>query len=278
MIEMIVRNAGMLAWQAGAGDAAASTASGPPKKMLFDYVSEGGPIGNVIIGLSFTAVVLIIAALVRLRISKLAPEDQASTLDRLLREGNMQQAIAYCSSKDHESFLTRVFGSALLRCSRSPFGLLELRTALEESGQQEVAHLHRSTDAVGLIASIAPMLGLLGTVVGMVSAFDTLNMSQGVAKPDQLAGSISVALITTVLGLIVAIPTTAVYAYLRNRIDSLVAEVGDLIEELASHVEQGGNTLGNTQKKSNARTPSPRPAPAMAVGTQGGNAPEGVSR
>ncbi len=266
MIDFFIHSAGMLAWQAAdaAQQAADAAASGPPKKMLFDYVAEGGTIGHIIIGLSFTAVVLIIAALVRLRVSKLAPEDQVSTLDRLLRAGDMQQAIAYCSSEDHSSFLTRVFGSALLRCSRSPFGLLELRTALEESGQQEVAHLHRSTDAIGLIASIAPMLGLLGTVVGMVGAFDTLNLSEGVAKPDQLAGNISVALITTVLGLVVAIPTTAMYAYLRNRIDSLVAQVGDLIEELASHVESSstpvskpssGKQLRNTGRKGSAAAP-----------------------
>lgn len=238
-----------------------------PRKMLLDYIAEGGEIGFIIIGLSFTAVVLIIASLVRLRVNRLAPEEHINALDRILRAGNVQQGITYCTSPDNDSFLTRILGAALLRCSRSPFGLLELRTALEESGQQEVARLHRSTDAIGLIASISPMLGLLGTVVGMVGAFDTLAVSQGVAKPDQLAGNISIALITTVLGLIVAIPCTAVYAYLRNRIDSLVADIGNLIEELASHVEQGGQT------KSPAPTPAPggarqaAPSPATAGGS-----------
>ncbi|VAX38857.1 MotA/TolQ/ExbB proton channel family protein, partial [hydrothermal vent metagenome] len=151
-------------------------------------------------------------------------------------------------------------------CSRSPFGLLELRTALEEAGQQEVARLHRSTDAIGLIASVTPMLGLLGTVVGMVGAFDTLSVSEGVAKPDQLAGNISVALITTVLGLVVAIPCTAVYSYLRNRVDSLVADIGDLIEELASHVEQGAGTPAKQPPAASARTQPPKPQPQGARG------------
>lgn len=236
-----------------------------PDKTLMQYISEGGEIGYIIIGLSFTAVVFIIAALVRLRRARLAPEEDVSALDRMLRAGSVEQAITYCSSPEHESFLTRVMGSALLRCSRSPFGLLELRTALEESGQQEVGRLHRSTDAIGLIASVAPMLGLLGTVVGMVGAFDTLSVSEGVAKPDQLAGSISVALITTVLGLVVAIPCTAVYSYLRNRVDSLVAEVGDLIEELASHVEQGAATP-SPQATHAAHRPAPKPTPQGARG------------
>ena len=260
MVERLLHSFGMLAMQ-GAEGAAAAGGAGPPNKTLIQYIAEGGQIGYIIIGLSFTAVVFIIAAMVRLRRTKLAPEEDVSSLDRMLRAGSLEQAIAYCSSSEHECFLTRVMGAALLRCSRSPFGLLELRTALEESGQQEVGRLHRSTDAIGLIASVAPMLGLLGTVVGMVGAFDTLSVSEGVAKPDQLAGSISVALITTVLGLVVAIPCTAVYAYLRNRIDALVAEVGDLIEELASHVEQGAAPAAAAQAAP-ARAQPPRPAPA----------------
>ena len=246
-------------------------AAGPPPtpdKTLVQYIAEGGEIGYIIIGLSFTAVVFIIAALVRLRRARLAPEEHVSSLDRMLRAGNVEQAVTYCSHPDHESFLTRVMGAALLRCSRSPFGLLELRTALEEAGQVEVARLHRSTDAIGLIASVAPMLGLLGTVVGMVGAFDALSLSEGVAKPDQLAGHISVALITTVLGLIVAIPCTAVYSYLRNRVDALVAEISDLIEELASHVEQGAGSPGAAPAQA-ARPQAARPAPAPQPSVQG---------
>ena len=252
---------------------AMQTPAPTPDKTLVEYISEGGEIGYLIIGLSFTAVVFIIAAFVRLRRSQLAPEDEVTALDRMLRAGNVDQATKYCASPDHDSFLTRVMGAALLRCSRSPFGLLELRTSLEEAGQQEVSRLHRSTDAIGLIASVSPMLGLLGTVVGMVGAFDTLSVSE-VAKPTQLAGSISVALITTVLGLIVAIPCTAVHAYLRNRVDSLVGEIGDLIEELAAHVEQGASPGAGQAKPAQARPAAkapPRPQPAAgAPGASGG--------
>ncbi|MEM7756462.1 MAG: MotA/TolQ/ExbB proton channel family protein, partial [Planctomycetota bacterium] len=108
-------------------------------------------------------------------------------------------------------------------------------------GQQQVARLYRMTDVIGLIAGIAPMLGLLGTVVGMVGAFDTIAVTEGPVRPDALAGNISEALITTVLGLIVAIPATAVYTYLRNRIDALAAEAGEIMEELAVHLEGGGD-------------------------------------
>ena len=85
--------------------------------------------------------------------------------------------------------------------------------------------------------SIAPMLGLLGTVVGMVGAFDTISVTEGPVRPDSLAGNISEALITTVLGLIVAIPCTAIYTWLRSRIDHHASEVGDIIEQLVAHVQ-----------------------------------------
>lgn len=212
-------------------------ADAPNEKSLLDHVVSGGPIGFAIIILSFVAVVLIIAHMVQVRATKMAPPEVVQSLDQLLKKNDVDGAMSYCQAPENDCYLTRVFGSALVRCSRSPFGFLELRSALEESGQEETARLLRSTDGIGLIASVAPMLGLLGTVVGMVGAFETISLTEGVARPDQLAGSISVALITTVLGLLVAIPATAVFTYFRNRIESLVTEVSQVTEELSAHLE-----------------------------------------
>lgn len=220
----------------------AAPAGEAASKSLLAYIADGGPIGLVIIMLSFVAVVLIVAQLVRVRRPALAPAESIEALDRFLREGKVDSAIAYCQDPDHNSFLTRVMGAALVRCSRSPFGFLELKAALEEVGQLQVARLYRLTDGISLIAAIAPMLGLLGTVVGMVGAFDAIQAADGPVRPDALAGNISVALITTVLGLIVAIPATAAYTYLRNRIDTLADEVGQVIEDLAAHLETGAAT------------------------------------
>lgn len=211
--------------------------AGETSKSLLAYVAAGGPVGMVIIMLSFIAVVLIVAQVVRVRRTALAPAETIETLDRYLREGKVDNAIAYCQDPDNNSFLTRVMGAALVRCSRSPFGFLELKSALEEVGQLQVARLYRLTDGINLIAAIAPMLGLLGTVIGMVGAFDAIQAADGPVRPDALAGNISQALITTVLGLIVAIPATAAYTYLRNRIDTLADEVGQVIEDLAAHLE-----------------------------------------
>ena len=206
-------------------------------RSLLEYVRAGGEIGVIIILLSVVALSLTVAQLYLVRRSRLAPQRTIQALQPLVQAGDLDGAAQLCALPDHQSFLSRVFGSALVRCRRSPFGMLELRGALEESGQLEVARLYRLTDGIGLIASVAPMLGLLGTVIGMVGAFDTITLADGPARPDQLAGNISKALITTVLGLIVAIPATAAHTFVRNRIDSLTAEIGEVVEELASLAE-----------------------------------------
>ena len=206
-------------------------------RSLLDYVMQGGVIGMIILLISLGAVGMIGAQMLRIRRSRLAPEDLIEELRPVLGARNVQGAIILCTDHEANSYVSRVLGLSLTRAARSPFGMLELRSTVEEIGQLETDRLYRLTDGIGLIASIAPMLGLLGTVVGMVGAFDAITMADGPARPDALAGSISQALITTVLGLIVAIPCTAAYTYLRNRIDHLTTEIGEVIDELIAPIE-----------------------------------------
>ncbi len=207
------------------------------RRSLLDYAARGGPVGAVIILISLAAIGMIVAQWLRVRREALAPPTLAQDLAGLLDSGDVEGAIARCASEERPSFLSRVMGQSLARASRSPFGMLELRSTVEETGRLEVDRLYRLTDGIGLVASVAPMLGLLGTVIGMVGAFDAITVAEGPARPDQLAGSISQALITTVLGLIVAIPCTAAYTYLRNRIDHLTTEIGESIDAMIAPLE-----------------------------------------
>ena len=209
-------------------------------RSLLNYVARGGPVGVLIILISFAAMGMIVAQMLRVRRERLAPPELADDLRRFLLEGDVDAAMNRCTVEERPSFLSRVLGTSLARASRSPFGMLEIRTAVEESGRLEVDRLYRLTDGIGLVASVAPMLGLLGTVIGMVGAFDAIMLAEGPARPDELAGSISQALITTVLGLIVAIPCTAAYTYLRNRIDHLTTEIGETIDSLIAPLESSG--------------------------------------
>lgn len=210
------------------------------KRSLLFYIAQGGPVGYVIILISLAAIGMIVAQWLRLRREAMAPPVLAEDLSRMLSEGDVNAAIARCASEERASFLSRVMGQSLTRAARSPFGMLELRTTVEETGRLEVDRLYRLTDGIGLVASVAPMIGLLGTVIGMVGAFDAIMFADGPARPDQLAGSISQALITTVMGLIVAIPCTAAYTYLRNRIDHLATEIGESIDAMIAPLEVAG--------------------------------------
>lgn len=206
---------------------------------MLEFVRSGGAVGYVIILLSLVAVTLAVVHLLQIRSSSLAPLRVQEDLHGLLGAGRVDEASGYCDEPDNACFLANVVGAGLSRYRRSPFGALELKGALEEAGRDQVARLYRSTDALALIAGIAPMLGLLGTVVGINGAFATISSAEGFARPDQLAGDISLALVTTIMGLTLAIPTTAAVTFFRNRIDGLAAEAAQVVDELAMHLEEG---------------------------------------
>lgn len=205
---------------------------------VLQYVTAGGFIGYVIIMLSILGLGLAIAHFMQVRRERMTPPQAVDDLARLFRDNDMASAFQYCAQPANDSFLTRVFHTALRRCGTSPFGMLELRTAIEEAGSREVDRLHRSTDAIGLIAAVGPMLGLLGTVFGMIGAFGAIGDNEGASRSKELAGYMSLALVTTAQGLVVAIPANAAYQFFKRRIDRLASEAGDVIEQLVGVVEQ----------------------------------------
>jgi biopolymer transport protein ExbB len=225
---------GLAAAPAPGAESAPDAAAG---MSALDFIQAGGTIGYIIILLSFVAAAMAVVHLVRLRSSALAPEDTVAELGQLLSQRRVDEAIAYCEEPANHCFLTNVMRSGLLRYKRSPFGALELKAALEEAGQEQVARLSRSTDGLALVASIAPMLGLLGTVVGINGAFATISSAQGFSRPDQLAGDISLALVTTIMGLVLAIPATSAVTYFRNKIERLAAEAAVVVDELSIFLE-----------------------------------------
>jgi biopolymer transport protein ExbB len=236
------------------------------------FLSAGGTIGVVIILLSFGALALLIMHLLRIRASALAPQYVVDDLSDLLRSRRIDEAIAYCREDQNACLLAEVMDAGLTRYRRSPFGALELKAALEEAGQSQVARLSRSLDALALIAAIAPMLGLLGTVVGINGAFGTISSAQGFARPDQLAGDISLALVTTIMGLTLAIPTTSAVTYFRNRIEKIASDVASTVDELALYVEvppQRGapKPPGASEAPTPARPESPQPTARPAAPT-----------
>lgn len=204
---------------------------------LFEYVRAGGPLGYVLLGLSVLACALTLRNLYVLRVGHLVPSAVAVTLGRLLREGDIEGARGYCRERKARSFITSVVSTAIERCLRSAPDSLNVRTAVEDVGANAIAGLHRMNNSIGIIAAIGPMLGLLGTVIGMIGAFHSIGALEGAARSTELARFMSLALVNTAEGLIVAIPCTVVYSLFRQRIDRMAGEVGELLESMASDLD-----------------------------------------
>ena len=237
----------------------------------WDTIQSGGIVGYIIIGLSIGALALIIMHVVQIRRAALIPSEQVERLEQLLSQGQVNAALEYCYDPDADSYITRIMGAGLTRYEKSAFGAFEIKNAIEEAGEDQTARLYRSTDALGVIGSIAPLLGLLGTVLGMVGAFESLSRT-ATPNHEELAASISLALVTTLLGLILAIPCIALHRYFGNRIDAFASEAASEIERLALHLESAGTGPRP------AAVPRPKPAvrpesKAAPPASSGGEAP-----
>jgi len=193
----------------------------------FAVLGKAGIIGLFIMLLSIVALAVIIENFVSLNRDKLAPPELIDEIQALFDEGQYQEAMELCENEP--SFFTNVTGAGVAKIGHS-FQVIE--QSISEMGDEESIRLHQKIGWLSLIANIAPMMGLLGTVSGMVKAFNEIASSGGQANPADLAKGISEALLTTLLGLIVAIPTTAAFAFLRNRLVKTVIEVGAIVEDL----------------------------------------------
>lgn len=234
---------------------------------LLTMVQQGGTIGYIIIGLSIVAVVLIFMHIMQIRRAALLPPAQLDSVDNMLSRGEVNEAVTYCLDPENDSYFTRILSAGLTRFQKSAFGAFEIKSAIEEAGEEQTARLYRSTDALAVIGSISPLLGLLGTVVGMVGAFSTLSKSAA-TRPELLAEDISLALITTLLGLIVAIPCIALFTFFRNRIDAFASEAGREIERIILHLEsvQGGGPARAPRAPAQAQAPRPGGQPQASRG------------
>ncbi|MCA9122932.1 MAG: MotA/TolQ/ExbB proton channel family protein [Planctomycetaceae bacterium] len=212
---------------------AAVTGSAETKtRTVLDTVIDGGIVGLFIILLSVVSVGFIIEHFMTIRKSTLMPEVVAADLEELIAQGQVDQAIEYCNDPPNQSLFATVVLAGLERYKGSEFGFAEYKAAVEEAGEDQTGSLYRKTEVLGLIGSIAPMLGLTGTVLGMIKAFNTIAATDGAAKPAELAGGIGQALVTTLMGLVVAIPTMVAFSYFRNKIDSIIAEAGKRVEQV----------------------------------------------
>lgn len=207
-------------------------ATSSQQRTLFDTLADGGIVGILIGLLSLAAVGFMVEHLLTIRKSQLIPESVCQQLGQLIHAGRFEEAIEACQAPENESLISDVVLAGLERHRSSEFGFAEYRAACEEAGEDQTGRLYRKTEVLGVIGSVAPMLGLTGTVLGMIKAFNKIAATGGTPKPEELAEGIGQALVTTLLGLLVAIPAMVAFSYFRNRIDSLIAEAGKRVEQI----------------------------------------------
>lgn len=194
---------------------------------IIDALSNAGPIGYVIIAISIVSVALIVENFMSIKRDKLAPVDTVEELEAYFDEEQFQEAIDLC--EDERTYLTRVVEAGLSKLGHS---FDTIQTAVREMQEEETVKLFQKIGWLSLIAASAPMMGLLGTVTGMFVTFGEIAAAGGSVSPADLAGGIKLALTTTILGLIVALPTGAFFFVLRNRVVRLTIEVNAITEDL----------------------------------------------
>jgi biopolymer transport protein ExbB len=186
---------------------------------MYDFVVKGGVLMIPIALCSIIALAIFLERLWSLRRSRVIPRDFLIEIEDLIRREKIPEAITRCR-KDNSSMANIIVAGIRNFGKRREI----VKESIEEIGRREAATLERYINVVGTIAAIAPLLGLLGTVFGMIKAFNVISI-QGVGNPSSLAGGISEALITTAAGLVVAIPTFVLYRYLANKADALIVEM-----------------------------------------------------
>lgn len=189
-------------------------------------IGASGIIGYLIVILSIVVVALCIENLVAVKREKLIPDDILADIEQALDDGQYDEALEICQSED--CMMTRIIGAGL---GKMATGFDRMEEAMAEEADAQATLLHQKLGYINLIAACAPMMGLLGTVSGMITAFGEI-ASKPTANAQDLAGGIYVALTTTLLGLIVAIPSTAAFAFFRGRVVKILIVMGIITGEI----------------------------------------------
>jgi biopolymer transport protein ExbB len=186
---------------------------------MWELVRAGGPFMWPIIVCSIAAVGILLERLWTLQRKRVLPEDLLKKVSDLAAKNQVTPKVIEALEKN--SPLGRVLAAALANRDRGREIMME---RVQDTGRHVVHELERFLNSLGTIASISPLLGLLGTVTGIIRAFNAV-MLGGMGDPRMLAGGISEALITTAGGLAVAIPSFIAYRYLRGKVERIVIEM-----------------------------------------------------
>ena len=167
-----------------------------------------------------------------LRRKRIMPLEFLNDIEKLLKKNNISEALRLCA--DNSSSISSIFSAGIKNNGKRREVIKE---RIEEVGRREALNLERYVDALATISSISTLLGLLGTIAGMIKIFSVISL-QSVVNPSTLAGGISEALYTTAAGLTVAIPTLIFYRYLSSKSNSLIVEMEECSAQMVELIKE----------------------------------------
>lgn len=221
-----------------AADAAGSTSQSKPEQQSYlewFFGALGWVFTPVFLAISFSFVAFLVMNILSARRDAIAPKHLAEAFEAHLNEKKFQEA--YDLAKNDESMLGQVLAAGMQNLQQGYDKSVE---AMSQAGEEENLRLEQRLSYISLIGAISPMVGLLGTVYGMVLSFVKIANSDVTPKPRELAEGISTALVTTLIGLALAIPAIIAFNLLKNRITRLTLEVSLMSSNLMSRFETMG--------------------------------------
>jgi biopolymer transport protein ExbB len=243
----------------GATDAAAPSAQGEGIfQLIFSHWLD--PVFLTIAALSITALTLIIQAFITNRASVMIPEATTAQIRELIEQRKFKELLDF--TETDPGFISGALNAALKRASG---GFLAMKEAMETAVGEQTAEQFRKIEYLNIIGNLGPLLGLLGTVLGMIQAFEAMHAKSGGAKPADLAGGISTALTHTFLGLFLAIPCLAAFGILRTIVDRLTVRGALIAEEMLLMLKPAETRpAGGAAPRAMAASPQPvAPQPGM---------------
>jgi biopolymer transport protein ExbB len=198
---------------------------------MWEIVQAGGPLMWPIILCSIVAAAIILERLWTLQDRRVLPVDLTQKVWKLVESDQVNDKVI--AALEQNSPLGRLLAAGLANRHRSRELIME---RLEDTGRHVAHELERFLNTLGTIAGVSPLLGLLGTVTGIIKAFNAINAGSG-GDPRMMSGGIAEALVATAAGLCVAIPSLIAYRYLRGRVDRIIVEMEKQALRLADVME-----------------------------------------
>lgn len=233
-----------------AGNAESTPEAAIPMRSLLQIFREGGILMYPIAGCSFVLLAFAMERAFYLRRGRVIPKPFVRRAMEVLEQQQIDREEALALCEENGSPIADLFSAAIKKWGRP---CVEVEQAVLDCGERISTSLRRYLRVMNAISNVSPLLGLLGTVLGMIEAFNAIASADAMGRPELLASGISQALLTTAAGLVVAIPAYLAYMFYLGRVDYLIIEMDQLSQQVVDYVSAEGLQEANKTRRARAK-------------------------